>query len=230
MLIQTLPPQLSDDILANRGGLPLKPNPVVLNGSAFRLTPLDVTQDAVDLYVISNGNPCRVGNYATEAYDPDERIWRFMSNGPFSSLDGFASFLKSIGEGPDSRAFCVRDRVSDRPVGVITYLSNVPAHLKIELGNIWYSPIVQGTLANTEAAYLLLNHAFRLGYRRVEWKCNALNERSRNAALRLGFQFEGIQEFHMILKGRNRDTAWYRILDHEWPQIKSKLQSRLGMI
>jgi RimJ/RimL family protein N-acetyltransferase len=114
-----------------------------------------------------------------------------------------------------------------RQVGVLNYMNNFPEHLKIELGSIWYSPLVQRTNANLEATYLTLKHAFELGYRRLEWKCNALNERSRRAALRMGFQFEGIQEAHMIIKGRNRDTAWYRLLDGEWAQVKPHLEGML---
>jgi RimJ/RimL family protein N-acetyltransferase len=108
-----------------------------------------------------------------------------------------------------------------------TFMSNSPENLKIELGGIWYSPLVQGTHANTEATYLMLGHAFALGYRRVEWKCNDRNYRSRRAALRMGFQFEGIQEAHFIVKGRNRDTAWFRILDHEWVAVKMQLERML---
>ena len=103
----------------------------------------------------------------------------------------------------------------------------MPAHLRIELGSIWYSPLAQRTGANTEATYLMLGHAFDLGYRRVECKCDTLNQRSRNAALRMGFTFEGIQEAHYIVKGRNRDTAWFRILDHEWPAVKVRLEGLL---
>jgi RimJ/RimL family protein N-acetyltransferase len=103
----------------------------------------------------------------------------------------------------------------------------VPEHLKVELGSIWYSPLAQRTGANTEATYLMLRHAFGLGYRRVEWKCDALNERSRRAALRMGFAFEGVQEYHYIVKGRNRDTAWFRILDREWPTVKILLERLL---
>lgn len=228
MTIPPLPVQLPDEILATRGRLPLKPAPVLLNGPRFCLTPLDIVRDAVDLYVISNGNACRVGNYATDAYDADERIWRFMNSGPFASLDAFTSFLMSLAEMQDGQAFCVRDRITNRPVGMVAYLNNVPAHLKIELGNIWYSPLVQGHNANLEAAYLLLNHAFQLGYRRVEWKCHSLNEKSRRAALKIGFQFEGIQESHFIIKGRSRDTAWFRILCQEWPAVRDRLVSMLG--
>ena len=106
-------------------------------------------------------------------------------------------------------------------------MNNSPADLKVEMGSIWYSPLVQRSAANTEATYLLLRHAFSLGYRRVEWKCDTLNERSRRAALRMGFTFEGIQEYHYIVKGRNRDTAWFRVLDREWPEVRSHLERLL---
>ena len=106
-------------------------------------------------------------------------------------------------------------------------MNNSPADLKVELGGIWYSPLVQRTAANTEATYLLLEHAFALGYRRVEWKCDTLNERSRRAALRMGFTFEGVQEYHYIVKGRNRDTAWFSILDHEWPALRANFETWL---
>jgi RimJ/RimL family protein N-acetyltransferase len=122
----------------------------------------------------------------------------------------------------------VIDLPTDRPIGVANYLNNMPEHLRVELGSIWYSPIAQRTAANTEATRLMLGHAYALGYRRVEWKCDARNERSRRAALRMGFQFEGIQQQHMIVKGQSRDTAWFRILDHEWPGVQAHLQALLG--
>ena len=114
-----------------------------------------------------------------------------------------------------------------QPVGIISLMRNNPAWLSIELGNIWYTPPVQRSPVNTEATYLLLRHCFELGYRRLEWKCNALNERSRRAAERMGFTFEGIQQKHMIVKGRSRDTAWFRILDDEWPEVQRRLEGLL---
>jgi RimJ/RimL family protein N-acetyltransferase len=137
-------------------------------------------------------------------------------------------YLRPQVEAPDGLPFCVRDRATDHPLGVANFMSNAPDHLKIELGSIWYSPLAQRTGANTEATGLMLAHAFALGYRRLEWKCNALNTRSRRAAERMGFTFEGIQEAHMVVKGRNRDTAWYRILDHEWPAVSHHLQTLLA--
>ena len=106
-------------------------------------------------------------------------------------------------------------------------MNNIPSHLKIELGGIWYSPIVQKSFANTEATYLMLKNCFKLSYRRVEWKCHSLNERSCKAALRMGFKFEGIQESHMIAKNCNRDTAWFRVLDSEWLELKPNVEQLL---
>lgn len=228
MTIEPLPPLLEDKILARCDQLPLKPEPVTLQGRFVRLVPLSVDRDSGGLYAVSNGASYSVGDKSIDAYDAEERIWRFMQNGPFATPEAFTAYLQTAVNSKDGLAFCVRDLVTDQPVGMATYMNNVPPHLKIELGGIWYSPLAQGTLANTEATYLMLRHAFDLGYRRLEWKCNALNERSRRAALRLGFKFEGIQESHFIIKGRSRDTAWFRILDREWSDVKKHLESLLG--
>ena len=111
------------------------------------------------------------------------------------------------------------------PVGMAAFLNVEPAHRRLEIGHIWYAPSAQRTEANTEAAYLMMREAFdELGYRRVEWKCDALNERSRVAALRLGFMFEGVFRQHMIVRGRNRDSAWFSLLDKEWPEARDALE------
>ncbi len=227
MEIEALPLTLPDDVLALRESLPVKPQPVILTGTTVRLVPVDVDRDAAELYAISNGNPCSLGARSVESYDAEELIWRFMLNGPFPNLESFVSYLRTTLETKDVLPFCVRDLATDHPIGFATFMNNVPAHLKIELGGIWYSPLAQGTPANTEATYLMLDHAFHLGYRRVEWKCHSLNQRSRRAALRMGFRFEGIQESHVIIKGRNRDTAWFRVLQHEWPEVKLHLEGLL---
>jgi RimJ/RimL family protein N-acetyltransferase len=131
-------------------------------------------------------------------------------------------------EAPNGLCLCVFDVPTGQPVGAVNFMTNMPEHLKVELGSIWYSPLVQRTKANLESTYLMLGHAFAIGYRRVEWKCDSLNERSRRSALRMSFRFEGIQECHYIIKGRNRDTAWFRILDHEWPGVKAHVEAMLG--
>lgn len=220
-------PQLPDAVLALRDSLPLKPAPVILTGSFVRLQPLDLGRDVAALYAVSNGEAAALGECTVEAYDPDPLIWRYMSGGPFASAEALAAWLQTQIDAKDGLPLCVFDVATGQPVGVANLMSNVPAHLKIELGSIWYSPLVQRTPANTEAAYLMLRHCFDLGYRRVEWKCDALNQRSRRAALRIGFQFEGIQEYHYIVKGRSRDTAWFRILDHEWTNVREQLEARL---
>jgi RimJ/RimL family protein N-acetyltransferase len=108
-------------------------------------------------------------------------------------------------------------RESSEPIGMVSFLNIEPAHRRLELGHIWYAPEWQRGRANREAVELMLGAAFeRWGYRRVEWKCDALNERSRRAALRLGFLYEGLFRQHLIVKGRNRDTAWYSMTDEEW--------------
>jgi RimJ/RimL family protein N-acetyltransferase len=220
-------PQLPDDVLTQCNTLPLKPAPVTLTGSYVRLEPLDLDRDVAALYAVSNGEAASLGERTIEAYDPDPMIWRYMSGGPFTSAKALAVWLQIQIDSDTGIPLCVFDIASDQPVGVANLMSNVPAHLKIELGNIWYSPLVQRTPANTEATTLMLRHCFEMGYRRVEWKCDALNQRSRNAALRLGFQFEGIQQYHYIVKDRSRDTAWFRILDYEWDTVRSQLEARL---
>jgi RimJ/RimL family protein N-acetyltransferase len=219
---------LDEDVLRRREHLPLKPAPVTLTGTGVLLRPLDLARDVPTLYAISNGQPARLGEREVGAYDADAVVWRYMSGGPFADPDSLAAWLRTQVEAPNALCLAVVDRACDQPIGVATFMSNEPGHLKIELGSIWYSPLAQRTGANTEATYLMLGHAFGLGYRRVEWKCDALNERSRRAALRMGFTFEGIQEAHYIVKGRNRDTAWFRMLDHEWPAARLHLERLLS--
>src|SRR5690606_27344944 len=131
--------------------------------------------------------------------DPELLVWRYMFAGPFGSLDEFTAYAQRLVNTPNGLAMTVFEQESGEPVGIACYINNAPLDLKIEIGSISYSPIAQRTGANTEATTLMLRHAFSLGYRRLEWKCNALNERSRRAALRMGFQFEGVQESHMIV-------------------------------
>lgn len=219
---------LRPDVLARRESLPLKPAPVTLAGKYVRLEPLDLARDLETLFQVSNGSPVRIGARSIGAYDADELVWRYLFVGPFDDARGLGAFLQSLIDTPNLLPFCVFDVESGRQMGMTTYVANLPEHLKIELGHIWYSPAVQRTKANLESTYLMLQHAFELGYRRVEWKCDALNERSRRSALRMGFRFEGIQEAHYVIKGRNRDTAWFRILDHEWPEVRARLEKMLA--
>lgn len=225
-----LDPSLSEAMLERRNSLPLKPERVTLAGRIVRLEPLDIRRDAARLHELTNGSPISLGGRHVEPYDPELLVWRYMFAGPFASLDEFTAYAQRLVNTPNGLAMTVFEQATGEPVGIACYINNAPLDLKIELGSISYSPIAQRTGANTEATTLMLRHAFSLGYRRLEWKCNALNERSRKAALRMGFQFEGIQESHMIVKGRNRDTAWYRILDREWAAVEQRLESLLAQI
>lgn len=129
----------------------------------------------------------------------------------------------------DPLFFTILDNSSGNPVGYASYMRIEPTHRSIEVGSILFTPALQRTPGATEAMYLMARHVFDdLGYRRYEWKCNALNEPSRRAALRLGFSFEGIFRQHMIIKGRNRDTAWYSMLDSEWPARKRNFEQWLA--
>jgi len=219
--LPTPAPRLPAEVLAKRDALAKKPEPVTLTGHLVIVEPLDLESDLDALYAVSNGEPFALGDRSVEDYDPEARVWRYMAAGPFATPDALRAWLEQQTLADDGRPFVVRDAPTGTPVGVANLIANQPHHLKIELGSIWYGPIAQGTGMSREVTYLLLEHVFRLGYRRAEWKCDARNEASRRAALSYGFTFEGVQDAHYIVKGRNRDTAWYRILDHEWAGQRS---------
>jgi RimJ/RimL family protein N-acetyltransferase len=216
---------LPAEVLALRERLPGKPAAVVLTGSRVELRPLDLDADVDALFAVSNGQPCSLGERRIEAYDADALVWRYMKGGPHPDVLALRAYLAPQVLAPDTLALVVLDRAHGTPVGVAAFMANQPRDLKIELGSIWYGPIAQGTGTSREATMLMLAHAFGLGYRRVEWKCDSLNERSRRSAISYGFTFEGIQQAHYIVKGKNRDTAWYRMLDHEWPDVRQRAQS-----
>jgi RimJ/RimL family protein N-acetyltransferase len=157
------------------------------------------------------------------------RMWTYLAYGPWPDEAAMRAWLDLLPASEDPLFLAVIDRATGDPVGIVTFMSVDPAMRHLELGNIWYSPRAQRTRANTESVYLMLREAFdELGNRRVEWKCDALNARSRAAAERLGFTFEGVFRQHMIIKGRNRDTAWYAMLDHEWPAIRANFEAWLA--
>lgn len=185
----------------------------VLSGKFVSLAPLDSARDARDLYDAAHGN------------DESEQLWTYMPYGPFVGVEAMRRWLEERAVSEDPLFFAVVEQGSQTRIGMVSFLNNVPVMRRIELGHIWYSPAYQGTAITTEAAYLMMHHAFDdLGYRRVEWKCDAFNARSRQAALRLGFRFEGIFKKHMIIKGKNRDTAWFAITDDEWPAVKKNIK------
>jgi RimJ/RimL family protein N-acetyltransferase len=157
----------------------------------------------------------------------DPAIWTYLPYGPYESAEAMRARLAEI-EGSSDPLFytVVRD---GEPQGIVSYLRIDTENGSIEIGHIWFGTPLQRTTAATEAIYLLGTHAMdELGYRRFEWKCNALNEKSRRAAERFGFTFEGVFRNHMVVKGRNRDTAWYSITDDEWPAVRAGFQAWLA--
>jgi RimJ/RimL family protein N-acetyltransferase len=156
--------------------------------------------------------------------DVEGRMWTYLPYGPFDTLDSYRAWAEEACSRSDPLFFAIIERTTGRPVGVASYLRMVPASGSIEVGHLNYSPLLQRTSAATEAMFLMMERAFSLGYRRYEWKCDALNEPSRRAAQRLGFSFEGVFRQAAIVKGRNRDTAWFAVIDKEWPRLKGAFQ------
>lgn len=154
--------------------------------------------------------------------DDDGVIWDYLPYGPFDNLPAFEAFLEDSCLAADPFFYAIIDTGSGRPVGMASYLRITPAHGVIEVGHINFAPALQRTPAATEAMYLMMRQVFDMwGYRRYEWKCNDLNTRSKQAAHRLGFSFEGVFRQAAVVRGRNRDTAWFSVLDSEWPAVKS---------
>jgi len=189
------------------------PGPVWLVGNFGHVEKLD-TRHAADLW---------------PAVRSENTLWTYMGYGPFTEETAFAAWVSERSALTDPYAYAVMDAASERAVGIATLMEIRPAMRVIEVGHIVYSPALQRTPLATEAQYLLARYVFEtLGYRRYEWKCNALNAPSRRAAERFGFTFEGIFRQHLIVKGRNRDTAWFAMLDGEWPARKRAFERWLA--
>jgi RimJ/RimL family protein N-acetyltransferase len=186
-----------------------RPGPVTLKGRYGQVEKLR-PEHAADLWRVFAGH---------------DQLWTYIAtSGPFANAADFVSYIAMRAAGEDPYAYAIVD-LSERPVGLFTLLRIVPDMRVIEVGHVLYSPALQRTPLGTEAQYLLARYVFEdLGYRRYEWKCDALNAASRHAALRYGFVYEGIFRQYMIAKGRNRDNAWYSIIDSEWPARKQSLE------
>ncbi|MDX6650198.1 MAG: hypothetical protein QOJ97_2149 [Solirubrobacteraceae bacterium] len=186
-----------------------------LRGRHVTLRPVQA-DDADSLYSVSHPP------------DGDPAIWDYLPNGPYESPAAMRAALETAQASEDPLFFTIAPDPDERPCGIASYMRIVPEHGVIEIGHIWFGTPMQRTTAATEAIYLLAAHAFDdLGHRRLEWKCNALNAPSRRAAERFGFTFEGIFRHHQVLKGRNRDTAWYAITDADWPPVRAAFQAWL---
>jgi RimJ/RimL family protein N-acetyltransferase len=188
-----------------------------LAGRFVRLEPLDPGQHGDDLWLALQGPGC------------DPALWDYLPYGPFASREPFDAWLAGNAVSADPLFFSVIDLASQRAVGLLSYLRITPKDGCIEIGHIAFGQAMQRTPGSTEAVWLLARHAFDdLGYRRLEWKCNALNTRSLRAAERLGFVHEGLFRQHMLVKGQNRDTAWFAIIDGEWPARREAFERWLA--
>jgi len=184
------------------------------------------------------GRYCRVepltSQHTTALYEAfstgrNEGLWTYMPVGPFDTLGAFEKWMDTACKSEDPLFHAIVDRATDRAVGFASYLRIAPQYGVIEVGFIAFSPQLQKTPIATEAMYLMMRRVFNeLGYRRYEWKCDALNAPSRRAAERFGFSYDGLFEQALIYKGRNRDTAWYSILDRDWSHLEQAYETWLG--
>jgi RimJ/RimL family protein N-acetyltransferase len=186
--------------------VPERPPRTPMLGRFCRLEPLDAPRHAAELF-------------AANAVDKDGRNWTYLPYGPFETLDDYTKWVVSATALDDPQFWTIVDLATEHAMGVASYLRIEPAAGSIEVGHINYSPLLQRRPAATEAMYLMMQRVFGLGYRRYEWKCDALNAASRAAAQRLGFSYEGIFRQARVTKGLNRDTAWFAAIDSEWPTL-----------
>lgn len=194
---------------------PPAPAAAPLHGRYISLLPLTADSPFDELHTRSHGDAAR------------EAVWDYMPYGPFPDAAAMRECYLSMAQGGDPQFYTVHHHADDIHAGIMSYLRIAPAAYSIEIGHIWHAPPQQRGRANTEACYLFMDNAFSLGYRRVEWKCNALNDKSRRAALRLGFAYEGIFRQHIVFKGVNRDTAWFALIDKDWQAARGNFQQWL---
>ncbi|KAK9248427.1 acyl-CoA N-acyltransferase [Lipomyces tetrasporus] len=203
---QSIEPELSNAPVA-------RPQRKIIHGHFITLQPL-LPEHADDLYDVVGGSE-------------HERVslWDFMPVGPFTTRQAFQSYITQCAESNDPLFFAVLDQVSGKPIGYLSLMRIDTTNRVLEIGHVMFSKLLQRTRGATECFYLLTRLVFdELGYRRCEWKCNNLNEPSKRAALRLGYTFEGLFRQHMIVKGRNRNTAWFSVIDCEWPAVKTAFE------
>ena len=194
---------------------PPHPTREVMVGRFCRLEPLDARSHAESLYAANDS-------------DLGRRSWTYLPYGPFESVESYRAWIERDGGGSDPQFYAIVDLGRNEALGVASYLRITPGSGSIEVGHLNFSPLLQRTPAATEAMYLMMARVFELGYRRYEWKCDALNSPSRAAALRLGFSFEGVFRQATVVKGRSRDTAWYAVIDSDWPALATAFQRWLS--
>ncbi|EXJ79365.1 hypothetical protein A1O3_08867 [Capronia epimyces CBS 606.96] len=191
-----------------------RPAKVTLKGKTVTAKPL-VPEHAGELYSLVEG-------------EDNGHLWTYLSDEPYASLESFTEAVTAKSQSADPLFFAVASNETEKPVGWASLMRIDEKNRVVEVGHILFSPLLQRTKAATEAMYLLAKHVFEdLGYRRYEWKCDNLNLPSKRAAVRLGFTFEGVFRQHIIYKGRSRDTAWFSMIDTDWPIVKAGLEAWL---
>lgn len=193
---------------------PPQPGHEPMQGRFCRLEPIDPERDARALF-------------EANAAEADGRSWTYLPYGPFEDFESYRAWMDQTCRGNDPLFFTIMDGLLATPVGLASYLRVDPQAGSIEVGHLKFSPRMQRTPVATEAMFLMMQRAFELGYRRYEWKCHVFNEPSRTAAQRLGFSFEGIFRQATVVKGRSRDTAWYSVIDREWPRLRAAFEQWL---
>lgn len=194
---------------------PFFPPYETMEGQYCRLEPLQPGQHVQDLY-------------EANCLDAEGKNWTWLPYGPFASREDYRVWLEAMALARDPQFYTIIDKALGQAVGVAAYMRIDPQNGSIEVGHLNFSPLLQKKPAATEAMYLMMAHAFRVGYRRYEWKCNALNTPSWKAAERLGFSFEGVFRQAAVIKGRNRNTAWFSIIDSEWPMLQGAFERWLS--
>ena len=192
------------------------PKKIILNGKYVKLEPIIIKKH---------------GKFLFENFQKDQKniIWKYLPYGPFNSYQNFSEWLRKFCLNNDPFFYAIYSKKIKQYCGMASYLNIVPDHGTIEVGHINYSPILQNSKEGTEAMFLMMSNVFNnLGYRRYEWKCNNLNNDSKKAAKRLGFKYEGLFRQMFVIKGRNRDTAWFSILDKEWKNIEKNYSKYLS--
>ncbi|MEH6390782.1 MAG: GNAT family protein [Sulfitobacter sp.] len=193
--------------------VPPRPTREVMRGQYVQIEPLDAQAHAALLF---------------RAFEDQDYLWHYMYDGPFSSSAQFHRWVRDVAAKEDPLFYAIKNLDTGNIEGVASYLRIAPEAGSIEVGSITYGPALQRTRGATEAMFLMMEWAFEAGYRRYEWKCNALNLPSRRAAQRLGFSYEGIFRQAAVVKGRNRDTAWFAMIDSEWPGLKEAFEAWLS--
>jgi RimJ/RimL family protein N-acetyltransferase len=191
-----------------KGATPPPKQPI--DGRYVRLEPIDPARHVADLHAVSKD---------------DDTIWNYLGYGPFADSAEMRTWLDGCAASSDPLFFAIIDKATGKAVGMLTFMRVDAKGGAIEIGHIWFAPILKQTRQATEAIFLTMREVFdRWGYRRLEWKCNSRNAPSRAAALRFGFSYEGLFRQHLLVRGRNRDTTWYAMIDSEWPEIKAAFE------